>query len=90
MTSLDDLLAERVDPGVRGLCTVDFTSEEHLATAVRLTSDHAIDVMLLPVVSADVLHLELHMFVDGEPATPETRYSNDSPNVLELTLRREE
>lgn len=89
MSDLSDLLNERINP-TRQMWELDFPPDATIPnTAVMLaSSQNAMNVIVIPTVGPGLLHLEMQMFVDGEHAEPETRWSEETPGVLEITLRR--
>lgn len=61
------------------------------AIAVMLdSSEDGIAIVILPTIVRDVVHLELHHFVDGERQAPVTVVPTETIGVIELTLRRGE
>lgn len=89
MTELTDFLDNRVI-GVRQCWDVEFPAGATLpAPAIALScGENEITVVVLPTVGSELMHLEVQMFVSGEHAEPEARWSEETPGVLEMTLRR--
>lgn len=89
MSPLSDLLDERVTP-TRQCWDVDFPADtQHPAPAIAMTcSEGGMAAVILPVAGSEMLHLEVHMFVDGNYTEPEVRWTKDTVGVMEVTLRR--
>lgn len=70
---------------------IQYPNDLDAPVAVMLdASEDGIAIVILPTIIRDLVHLEIHHFVDGERVNPEVTVPTETAGVVELTLRRKE
>lgn len=87
--NLSEFLNERV-LATRQAHHVQYPVDVDSPVAVMLdSSEDGIAVIILPTIIRDLMHLEIHGFIDGERAEGRLTIPTDTVGVIELTLRRQ-